>query len=363
MSDSTETAAAYRGGMSAEEAKSRVKADTIYKMSSNENPWGPSPDAVAAIQQCAAELGVYPPVRDEKLREALSELYGRGLTPDHFITGNSGCDVLELICRAYLQEGDSCIICPPAFPFYRLGALAQKATIINVELQRPDFTYDLDGILAAANENNPKVVFLCTPNNPTGSTLSQADVDYVVENLPAETLIVFDEVYYHFAEPDQHPDALRYVLDNQNMIMLHSFSKAYGLAGLRLGYGIANLAITERIASYRRPYHLNRIAFEAGLAALNDQAHLSKTVDMNKTGRDWLYGQLQELGLKVWPSQSNFLLFQVEGDPQAMTDQLLERGVLVRPAFGLDDCLRVSVGVPEGNQAFIAALTDILAKE
>ncbi len=361
MSENQPTAAkpAYRGGLSADDVKDRVKVDTIYKLGSNEGPLGPSPAAIDAIQRVAASLGQYPPQRDDKLRESLTALHGRGLTPEHIVTGNSGCEVLELIARGYLDADSEAIICPPAFPVYKLTAEAQEATLVNIPLKRPDFTFDLEGIVSAVTDKT-RVVYLTSPNNPTGSTLNADEVAYLVDKIPDTALIVFDEVYYHFVNEENRPDAISYVLDEKNFIILHSFSKAYGLAGLRLGYGIAKTEIAAKLSGLRRPYHLNRFAFEAGIAAIEDQDHIHKTVELTLTGRAWLYGQLQELGVQVWPSQGNFILFAVGQPPKEVADKLIERGVIVRPAFGLPDCLRVSVGIPEANQAFVTALGEIL---
>ena len=350
----------YTGGLSKEELSKESQAPELFKLSSNENPLGPSPAVIEAIQKNAATLGEYPPTVDDRLRETLVGLHGRNLSPDHFVVGNSGCDILDLIGRAYLNGEVECIICPPTFPVYQLTAQQQGAMIIEVPLEPRRFGYQLDQILAAVTEKTG-VVYLCSPNNPTGSLLNHTDLARLVDQLPDQVLIVFDEVYYHFVTAPERPDPLEYVLAGKNFIILHSFSKAYGLAGLRLGYGIAKPEIAARLAHSKRPFHLNRFAFEAGIAAINDQHHIKKSVDLTLQGRQWLYQQLQDLGLKVWPSQGNFLLFQCPGPAKDYAAKLLKYGVMVRPAFGLPNHLRVTVGLPEANEAFIEGVKQSFA--
>jgi histidinol-phosphate aminotransferase len=174
-------------------------------------------------------------------------------------------------------------------------------------------------------------------------------------------IVVYDEVYYHFVTQPDQPDPIAHVLAGDNLVVVHSFSKAYGMAGVRLGYAIAKPEISRRLAQLRRPFHLSTLALEAGLAAIGDPAHVQKTVQMTVAGREWLYGQLQELGLQVWPGQGNFLLFACPVPAAEWAAALEERGILVRPAFGLPNHLRVSVGLPAPNQAFVTALEEVIA--
>ena len=178
--------------------------------------------------------------------------------------------------------------------------------------------------------------------------------------LPERVVVIFDEVYYHFINAADRPDPIDYVLTGANIIALHSFSKAYGLAGLRLGYGIAKPELIETVSRLKRPFHLNTLCFEAGLAALEDTAHVDKTVAVTLAGRDWLIGQLRELGLEVWPSESNFVLFKCPVPAIEWAEKLEGYGILVRPAFGLPEHLRVTVGLPEANQAFVNALGELI---
>lgn len=336
--------------------------ETVYKMSSNENPLGCSSAVTAAVQAAAAGLGDYPPYTDDALRQALADLHGRGLTPDHFVTGNGGCDVLELLARALLSPGDEVIICPPTFPIYQLTAQEAGASIVNVDLAPGTFAYREDAILDAVTERT-RLIYLCSPNNPTGNLLRQEQMDAIMAALPDRGIVVFDEVYYHFVTDTERPNPIDYVVEDANIVALHSFSKAYGLAGLRLGYGVAKPEIAQQIAARRRPFHLNTLCFEAGMAALADTAHVDKTIAVTLAGRDWLIGQIRELGLEAWPSQSNFVLFRCPVPAARWAEELEGHNILVRPAFGLPDHLRVTVGLAEANQAFVDALAQLVAQE
>lgn len=334
-------------------------AHVRYRMSYNENPLGASPAAVAAIQEAAAGLAQYPPNLDDTLRNALAGLHGRGLTPDHFVTGNSGCDILDLIARAFLNPGDEAVICRPTFPVYEATVRPAGAAIVHVDLPTDTFHYDVDALLAAVTERT-RLLYVCSPNNPTGNLLSRPQLHALLAGLPERVLLVFDEVYYHFVTDPQRADPLAAVLDRANVIVVHTFSKAYGLAGLRLGYAVARPDLTAKITALRRSFYLSTLCLVAGLAALGDEEHVQRTVEITLAGRDWLYGQIRELGLQAWPSQANFILLRCPVPAAQWSEKLQGQGILVRPAFGLPDCLRVSVGLPEANQAFIAALGELV---
>ncbi len=332
---------------------------TIYKMSSNENPLGCSASVAAAVQAAASGLGDYPPYTDESLRVGLAELHGRGLTPENFVTGNGGCDVLELFARALITPGDEVIICPPTFPIYQLTAAEAGANIVRAPLDEPAYELNVDAVLDAVTDKT-RVIYLCSPNNPTGTLIPQHKLDAIMAGVSDSTIVVYDEVYYHFINEDNRPDPIDNVLAGENMFVLHSFSKAYGLAGLRLGYGIAKPEIIQQVARLNRPFHINTICFEAGMAAMADTDHVDKTVEVTLAGRDWLIGQLRELGLDVWPSQSNFVLFKCPVEAAEWSQKLEDYGILVRPAFDLPGHLRVTVGLPDANRAFVDAVAELM---
>jgi histidinol-phosphate aminotransferase len=353
----------YVGGASIEDIRQQYGVQEIIKLASNENPLGPSPLAVAAIQQTAGNLNRYPPMGDESLRTSLARINGHGLQPENFITGNGGCDVLNMLAVGFLSTGDQCVICRPTFPVYEITARRAGADLIYVDLDPENYQYDVEAILRSITSKT-RLVYICSPNNPTGSAISSSQIDTLINQLPDDILLLFDEVYHHFTDADEHPQMFKYIQEDKNVVLLHSFSKAYGLAGLRLGYGVAPARLAQYLARIREPFHLNSLTLNAALAALDDLEHVARSVEIVRDGRTWLYGQLLELGLQTWPSQANFILFKPTFDPQEISERLLQRGLIVRPMtqFYLPTHLRVTVGQPSENRQFITALSEILAE-
>ncbi len=337
--------------------------ETLIDLSLNESFFPPSPHIVAAIQAEMARLNRYPDyVGDENLRTALAESIGRGITPAHVVTGNGSCDVLAMIATGFLEPGSACIICRPTFMVYEMNARRTGAEIVYVDLEPETFRYDVEAILAAITPRT-RLIYLCNPNNPTGTILPAAQMAYLVENVPPHVLIVSDEVYHPFVTAADFPDSLEYVRQGRNLLILHSFSKVYGLAGLRLGYGIAPPEIATYLSKTRQPYHLSRLTIAGALAALEDQTHLERIVMTTQQGRDWLHEKLNGLEIPTWPSQANFILFQPPQPAQQVAERLEQQGILVRPlaAYHLPDHLRVTVGLPAENEQFMAALQKSLS--
>jgi histidinol-phosphate aminotransferase len=351
----------YAGGMSIEQMRSRIKTDKIYKMSSNENPLGPSAQVVDAIQAEAASLNLYPDNDDGRFREALAAFHGRGLTQAHFFTAVSGVEVLELLARTFLQPGDEAIVCPPLFGWYVRSVEQQGGTVVTVPLHPHTFTHNIDAILAAITPRT-RFVYLCNPHNPTGTIATVKDMARLVASMPPDAILIADEVYTQFVTLPDFPDSLRYVLDGKNVVIIQSFSKAYGLAGMRLGYAIAPPSLCARVWEVKRPFHLSRLAITAGITALLDQTHLHQTVTLVQAGKQYLYEQLDALDVTYWHSEANFVLIRPLRDADYVYEQLIERGIMVRPtaANGLPGHLRVTIGLPEANEAFMTALTEII---
>ncbi|RME97001.1 MAG: histidinol-phosphate transaminase [Chloroflexi bacterium] len=353
----------YVGGASIADIRAQVGRDDIAKLASNESPLGPSPKAVAAMQAAISELNRYPPIADDALRAALARVNGHGLSPDNFITGNGGCDVLDMLATSFLDSGSEAIICRPTFPMYDITARRAGAGVVYVDLLADDFLYDVEAILSAVTERT-RLVYVCSPNNPTGSILPAAQMDTLVEHLPPHVLLVADEVYHHFATHPEFSDSLEYVRQGKNVLVLHSFSKAYGLAGLRLGYGVAPVEIAQYLSRAKLPFHLNQMTLSGALAALDDADYLENTVKLVVAGREYLHSALAEIeDVQVWPSQANFVLFKPAFDAAEVSARLLQHGLIVRPMgqFYLPTHLRVSVGLPEENERFVTALRDVLA--
>ena len=353
----------YQPGLSVKEAAGEGK--TIHKLSSNENPIGPSPMAVAAMQEHLAGLNFYPERSDASLKAALVKyikgVFGYELEPTQLITTNSGSEVIGLLSQAFLDNSSNIVICPPAFPVYGLGAKRAGAQIIEAPLNKESFAFEAETIKAAITPDT-RIVYLCNPNNPTGTYFDAKTLEDILAVIPDDVIVAYDEVYHHFVGCAK-PDAISKILEGKRVIIIHSFSKAFGLAGMRIGYGIGHADIIEKMEAQKTPFHLSTLKMVAAEAALEDNAHVEKTVENNTLERDKLKKALEDLAIKVWPSEANFLVFEcLEGhSPEDLSAYLLENNIMVRPAFGLSNHLRVSIGVPEANELFVTAIKNLLS--
>jgi len=350
---------------SPEDVRQLPGADKIYPMANNENPLGPSPRVIEAINAAAQSLSYYPEYSDIGLRQAICGALARGLSPENIFTGCSGFEALELIARAFLRPGDEVILSPPTFSgAYRKVTEPLGARIIDVPLAPETFQYRPDAVLSAVNEST-RLIMLCNPNNPTGAVTPATAMDELMRGLPDHVLLVADEVYHHFVEAPDFPDSIQYALEDKNIVIVHSFSKAYGLAGMRLGYGIAKREIANYIAGLQRGFHQNKLALAAGIAACHDQAHMRHCVDFLRGEVAWLCRQFDRLDIKYWKPETNFVMFETRLPAEDLNKQLLERGFLLRTQtrINLPFGMRVSAGTRETNQAFIRAIEEILSAE
>ena len=354
-------AGGYKGGKSLSEVKVKLGDKKLYKLSSNENYLGASPKAKKAIRAAVNDLGLYPERTDIYFRNALSHFYGGILTPDQFVTDNSGVALLEMIERAFLNPGDEIIICNPAFKPYYMFAQKLGAKPVDVPLKGKKFLLDIPGILKAINKKT-KLLFLCSPNNPTGTHIPQSQLDELLPQLPKHLVTVYDEVYYQYADAKDFTIGLPYVKAGLNVIAVNSFSKAYGLAGMRVGYGYTTEEIGRYLGQVRRPFHINTLAMDAAQAALKDKPFIKKTVALIQEEKKYLYKSLDKLGVKYWKTQANFITIKPKMDDKALEEAMLKQGVMVRPVanFGAKDCIRVTIGDREANKAYIKALKKVL---
>lgn len=344
--------------------KPKPKAEAgqrIYKLSSNENLLGPSPKAIAAVQKALQNLHEYPDQTDIRLRRALADFYGDSMSIAHFLTANSGSEILEMICRAFLDTQSEVIIASPTFMPYRLFSEKMGATVIDVPLQQPDFELNIEALLDAINKKT-RILFLTSPNNPTGSYISRPSLTYLLDQVPEHVMVVLDEVYFQFAEAQDYTTALPYVQQGRNIIGVNSFSKAYGLAGLRVGYAYTHPVLAQYIRQLSRPFLLNTLSLNAAIAALSDVDFLKKTVQLVRKERAFIYERLDALSVRYWKSQGNFFLLAPSIGPKAFEAQMLEQGVMVRPVgnFGATGCIRITIGTREANEAMLAALKRVL---
>ena len=355
-------AGGYKGGKSLSEVKAQIKKKKLYKLSSNENYLGSSPKAKKAIRDGVNGLGLYPERTDVYVRQALSEFHGGILSPDQFITDNSGVALLEMIERAFLDPGDEIIICNPAFKPYYMFAQKLGARPVDVPLKGKHFLLDIPGILKAINKKT-RLLFLCSPNNPTGTHIPKAQLDELLPQLPEHVVTVYDEVYYQYADADDFTTGLPYVDAGMNVVAVNSFSKAYGLAGMRVGYAYAPQKIARYISQVRRPFHINTLSMSAAIAALKDKAFINKTVSLIHEEKAWLYKSLDKLGVKYWKTQANFITIKPKKKAEKVEEEMMRQGIMVRPVanFGAPGCIRVTIGDREANKAYVKALRKVLS--
>ncbi|MCP5557386.1 MAG: histidinol-phosphate transaminase [Verrucomicrobiaceae bacterium] len=328
--------------------------EDIIKLASNENPLGPSPKAQEALQKVIAEAHIYPDGGGWKLRTAIAEKFG--LARENVILGCGSNEVIEFIGHAFLKPGDNIITAEHAFLVYKLMAKVFGADTI--EVPDPGYVHDLDA-MAAAITPQTKEIFIANPNNPTGTLVSQEQIDRFMAQVPPHVVVVFDEAYYEFL--DNPPDTLKYVREGRNVIVLRTFSKIQGLAGLRIGYGLGPPELIEVLQRTRQPFNTNAMAQAAALAGLLDQDHQDLTKRITDEGRDYLQGQFAEMGLEYVPSYANFVLVKV-GDGNAVFKAMMQKGVIVRAmaAYKLPEWIRISIGTMDQCQRCIQVLKEVL---
>ena len=360
--------APYVGGRPISEVAREYGLDEskIVKLASNENPLGMPKSAQDAMLAAAADLGRYPDSNGFELKKVLSA--SLDVPADWITLGNGSNDILELAARAVAQLGDDIIFSRHAFAVYPLASQAVGARAIEVA-PTASYGHDLPAMLKAVQSSGDKakLVFVANPNNPTGSYLQPAEIEAFLQAVPANVVVVLDEAYNEYLAPEQRYDAIAWVKRFPNMILSRSFSKAYGLAGLRIGYGVAQPALTDLLNRIRQPFNVNSIAQAAAIAAFQDSAFLQQGYEVNRAGYLQLTQAFTEIGLTYLPSAGNFVLVKVGEDDEAgvrVNLALLKRGIIVRPVgnYGLPKWLRISIGLPEENAAFINAFREILAK-
>jgi len=348
----------YIGGKSAEEVGGGRK---MHKMSSNENALGISPKAVAAAKEAAEKLFIYPDGTPKRLATAIAESYDNKIDPSQVIISDSGSSVIEIITRGFLNEGDEYIVTNPTFQLYRILGIKMGAVQVDIRLQGDEFKLDIDGILNAITDRT-RLLYITNPNNPTGTIYTQDQLDPLFNALPDHVVVVHDEVYEKFVENQNYSTALKWVLEGKNIIGLNSFSKMYGMAGMRLGYGYTTPKLAEYLNKLTKPFSTNRIALEAGIAAVKDTDFLQKSVDHVHRSKKYLYKELDRLSVKYWKTEANFILIKTEKPPSELEEFMVSKGIMVRPVnyFGADGCTRVTIGVDEANEAFVGALEQFL---
>ncbi len=347
--------APYEPGKPMEELERELGITDSIKLASNENPLGPSPKAVEAMRSALSEIHRYPDGACFELRTALSKRLG--VAENQLVFGTGADEILELIAKTLIGPGDEVIYPWPSFAMYPIVVKGMGGTIVPVSLDA-DFGHDLDAMADAVTDRT-RVVMLCNPNNPTGTSFGAADFDRFLERLPANVVLAIDEAYYEFVRRDDYPNSVALLAKRPGTIILRTFSKIYGLAGIRIGYGICDPELASYVERARHPFNVNRLAEAAALGALDDDEHARRTFELNAEGADYLRAELDKLGIETWPTDANYVLANIGRDAY---DALLYQGVIVRPmaGFGLPDHVRISIGHPDENARLVATLAEYL---
>ena len=347
----------YIPGKPIEEVKRELGLKEVIKLASNETSVGPSPLAVEAIIKEAKNINLYPEGSSRLLREKIA--YKLNLNKEMIIVGNGADNIIGLVGMAFINEGDEVIVGEITFPAYETVAKIMGGKIIPVKLK--DYTYDLEEIARRINEKT-KIIFICNPNNPTGTIVSREEVVSFIEKVPQDVIVVFDEAYYDYVEDKNYPDSFSYVSEGKNIIILRTFSKIAGIAGVRVGYGIARPELIRDLRRVVNPFTTNRLAQVAALASLDDEEHYKKVLKSNQEGKKYLYKELKKLGLFYLPTEANFIFIDLKEDSGPIFEKLLRKGLIVRQGKTWDcpNFIRVTIGTAYENQRFVQALKEVL---
>jgi histidinol-phosphate aminotransferase len=351
--------APYEPGKPIEELERELGITNAIKLASNENPLPPSDRVQRAVAAALVQLNRYPDGSGFYLRQALAKRHG--LTSDHIVLGNGSNELIELLVRTFLRPGDEAVVPHPSFVVYPM--IVQAAGGIRVMVMLRDHRLDLEA-MARAITPMTKVVFIANPNNPTATIVTADEVEHFMARVPERTIVVFDEAYIEFALGPDFPDALAYVRQGRKVVVLRTFSKAASLAGLRVGYAVADPDAISLMNRIRQPFNVNSLAQAAALAALDDDSHVLECVRMIEAGRHYLYDEFRALGIRYVPSRANFILVDAGRSATDIYQRLLKGGVIVRPMtpFGMETALRITVGTPEENRRLVKALHAVLGK-
>ena len=348
----------YEPGLSLEQASRESGLREVVKLASNENPLGPSPRALEAARSALARVHRYPDGPATALREELARRLG--VSSSQVVIGNGSTELIDLLARAFLGPEDNAVISEGAFARFGQVVRARNGRARLVPMR--DLTHDLAAMRDAVDERT-RLVYVANPNNPTGTWNRTREIEALLAGLSRDVLVVLDEAYFEYGDDPEYPDGARWVREGRPVVVLRTFSKVYGLAGLRVGYGIAAPEVVEAVDIIREPFNSNVPGQAAALAALEDEAHVRRTLDLTRTERARLAEALRDRGHRVLPSLANFLFVDVGREAAAVYRDLVAQGVVVRPlrAYGFHTALRISIGSPEENARLLTALDAVLA--
>ena len=350
----------YVPGKPIEEVERELGITGVIKLASNENPLGPSPEAVRAIQEGANRIHMYPDGSCYLLKRELAEVLD--LASENIIIGNGSDENIKLLAEAFLNPGEEVIVPTPSFSEYEFAAKVMGGTCVYSPLS--DFRLDLED-MARRITGRTKIIFVCNPNNPTGSIVYDKEVDRFLEQVPEKVVIVFDEAYYEYVMHSDYPKTMELVRAGRpNVVVMRTFSKVYGLAGLRIGYAAAHKDIISSMNRVREPFNVNLLAQEAARAAIKDSQHVAVSRDINARGREYLYEQFEAMGLKYYPTEANFIWVDLGMDSRRVFQRMLPKGVIIRTGdiFGCDTYARITIGSGEQNKKLITVLEEVLGE-
>ncbi len=346
----------YSPGKPIDELERELGLTGIIKLASNENPRGPSPKALGVLADAAKALHRYPDGGAFRLRAALAEHWK--VSPEQIVPGNGSDEIIGMLVRAFLAPGEEAVMADQTFVIYHMEVTAAHGRPVVVPLR--EFRHDLPAMAGAVTART-RLLFLCNPNNPTGTMVTASEVDGLMARIPDHVIVVFDEAYCEYVQATDFPDSLRFVRQNRHAIVLRTFSKIYGLAGLRIGYGVTTPEIAGYLNRVRPPFNANSLAQRAALAALGDEEHVTQSRLMNRAEMAVVKAGLEAMGFRPVPSEANFLYFDCGRDGREVFQALLRHGVIVRHIEGR--MLRVTVGLPDENRRFLDALKQVLMQE
>lgn len=352
----------YTPGKPIEEVKRELGISDVIKMASNENPLGPSSKAMEAMRKAIDSVHIYPDGNCFALKNAIARQ--KKVSEKQIIVGNGSDEIIKFLAETFINEGDNAIVASPSFSEYDFAVSLMGGKLKSIRLTK-EFKHDLIAMRQAIDERT-KLIFICNPNNPTGTIVEKKEMDDFMQGIPDDVIVVFDEAYHEYATSKDYPHGLTYVQDGwQNVIVLYTFSKIYGLAGVRVGYGIAGQSLLNWVSRVREPFNVNGIAQAAALAALDDVAHVAESQRVNEAGKNKLYQAFESMGLFYVPTNTNFIWFDVNRDCADIYLDMLKDGVIIRrgDAFGYPTYMRVTVGTPPQNKRFIASLKKALDKQ
>lgn len=342
----------YVPGLTDDELKRRYGLKRVIKLNANENALGPSPMALQAIRDELPKLHHYPDGGSEELKDAIAKFHG--VRVEEVFVGNGSDDIIKLLSETFLNPDDEIVVPVPSFSQYSFGAMIMGANIVEAPLNE-DFSYNPEALLGAVTPRT-KLVYLCSPNNPTGTILTQSEARHILDGLPENVLIVLDLAYNDYTDADDRVVETSAILQDPRVVVLHTFSKLYGLAGLRVGYGLGHPDLWSYVHRVREPFNVNRLAQRAAVAALADEPHRKASRELARASRVQYEEAGRRLGMKVAPTEANFILMRT-GDAKGTMARLMEHGVMVRAGFpGLDPWIRITFGTEEENVLCLQAL-------